>query len=92
MEMAGKQKTPAKVKDDQVSATVEMALQIPRGLIAFLENLQKVGGPEPKTHLEELMTKELQCMIDDLPDDVFDLNFIQERYGEGSNIYKPDAR
>jgi hypothetical protein len=36
------------------------------------------------------MTKELQCMIDDLPDDVFDLNFIQERYGEGSNICKPD--
>jgi hypothetical protein len=89
--MGGKEMKPANVKDDQLSATVEMKLQVPRGLIGFLENLQNVGGPEPKAYLEEVIAKELQCIIDDLPDDTFDMNFIRERYGEGSDVYKPDS-
>lgn len=78
-----------KVKDDHVSATVKMTLQIPRGLIEFLENLQQVGGPNPKEHLEEALSKELECILQDLPDDVFNVPLLRERYGEGSDVYKP---
>jgi hypothetical protein len=78
-----------KVKDNPASVFLEMKLKVPRGLWLFLENLQRVGGPDPREHLETLLTKELEALLDELPDDTFDLNFLRERFGEGSDIYKP---
>ncbi len=77
----------AKMKDDHSPATVKMTLQVPRGLVMFLENLQQTGGPNMKEHLEEVLTKELETFLGDLPDDVFNIPLLREKYGAGSDIY-----
>jgi hypothetical protein len=74
------------MKDDKVSPYVKMTLKVPRGLWLFLENLQRVGGPNPREHLETVLTKELECILGDLPDDTFDMKFLRTRYGEGSDV------
>jgi hypothetical protein len=76
----------SKVRDDSASAFLEMRLKVPRGLWSFLENLQRVGGLEPKNHLEMILSKELECLLGNLPNDIFDLKSIRARYGEGSDL------
>ena len=78
-----------KMKDDHGPATVQMTLQVPRGLVMFLENMQQAGGPNMKEHLEEVLTKELETFLGDLPDDVFNIPLLREKYGEGSDVYQP---
>ncbi len=77
------------MKDDQVSGTVKMTLRVPRGLLKFLEAVQLLGGDEPRVHLEKnVLAKELECLIGSLPEDIFDVEFVRTRYGEGSEVYK----
>jgi hypothetical protein len=79
-----------KVKDDQVSPYVKMTLKVPRGLLEFLEATRRLGGDEPKEYLEQnVLAKELDCLIGSLPIDIFDVNFVRTRYGEGSDISNP---
>jgi hypothetical protein len=75
------------MKDNPASSFLNMNLKVPRGLWLFLESLQKVGGPDPKEHLETVLSKELECLLGDMPDDVFDVEFLRTRYGEGSDVY-----
>lgn len=73
------------LKDDQVSSYVKMTLKVPRGLLAFLEDAQRLGGDEPVTHLEKkVLAKELENLMNSLPEDIFDVEFIRMKYGEGS--------
>ena len=76
----------AKVKDDQVHGFLKLELKVPRGLWAFLENLQRVGGSDPKEYLEMVLSKELEGLLGNLPIDVFNLNRVRTRYGEGSGL------
>ncbi len=41
-------------------------------------------------HLEKnVLAKELECLIGSLPEDMFDVEFVRTRYGEGSDLFKP---
>ena len=71
---------------DHKSPTVEMKLQVPRGLIEFLQVMQKLGGSEPKTHLEQILTRELDYFLGELPRRLVDVNYIKFHYGEGSHV------
>ena len=75
-----------KVKDDHVSPYVTMNLKVSRGLIRFLEGLQVVSGKNIQAHLETVLMKELECIISDLPETIFDSKFIRATYREGSDL------
>ena len=75
---------------DAAKSYVKMSLRVPRGLLEFLEAVHRLGGEEPKDHLEKnVLAKELETLISDLPEDIFDVNFVRRRYGEGSDISDP---
>lgn len=76
------------MKDDKVSSFVKIELNVPRGLWQLLDKMQYMTGEAPKEYLESVLTKELECILSDLPNDMFDLQFIRTRYGEGSDINK----
>jgi hypothetical protein len=75
------------MKEDSASCFLKISLKVPRGLWLFLQNLERVGGPNPKEHLELVLSKELECILGDLPDDTFNMEFLRTRYGEGSDVY-----
>jgi len=80
------------VLDTESAATsVKMMLRVPRGLLEFLEAAHCLGGDEPKVHLEKnVLAKELEYVINSLPEDIFDVRFVRTRYGEGSDLSKSD--
>jgi len=71
---------------DHQSPTIAVKLQVPQGLISFLEVMQKLGAPEPKAYLEERMRMELDYWLGELPRSLVDVNYIKFRYGEGSQV------
>jgi hypothetical protein len=79
------------MKGNHNLATVEMKLQVPRGLLEFLDKMQYVTGEKAKDHLEELIRKDLESIINELSNVIFDYEFIRTRYGEGSDISGPTA-
>jgi hypothetical protein len=54
------------------------------GLWEFLGRMQYLTGETPKEHLEAVLRMELDCILSNLPDDMFDRKFIVSRFGEGS--------
>ena len=80
------------MKDDQVSPYVKMSLKVPRGLLEFLEAAHRLGGDEPREHLEKnVLANELEYLINSLPTNLFDVKFVRTRYGEGSKVYHRKA-
>lgn len=80
-----------KVKDDQVHTYVKMTLKVPRGLLLFLEAMERLGGGDPVEHLEKnVLAKELELLIGSLGEDLFDVEYVRTRYGEGSEVHHHD--
>jgi hypothetical protein len=74
------------MKDNPASAFVKATLNVPQGLWELLDKMQTMTGEAPKDYLEAVLTKELECILGNLPNDMFDLKLIRTRYGEGSDI------
>ena len=68
------------------SVFVNMTLKVPRGLVQFLDTIKSMTGIAPKEYLETVLTKELNCILSDLPEHTFNFNLIKTTYGEGSEI------
>ena len=72
---------------DAARSYVKMSLRVPRGLLEFLEAVHRLGGEDPKDHLEKnVLARELETLINELPGDMFDVKFVRRRYREGSDI------
>ena len=74
------------MKDNPASAFVNMTLKVPRGLVKLLDTIKPITGEAPKEYLESVLTKELNCILSDLPESMFNLKLIEATYGEGSEV------
>jgi hypothetical protein len=68
------------------SAVVTMSVDVPRGLVAFLDKIDTFTGRTPKQHIEWVLQMEMECLLGCMPGDIFDLKLIKATYGEGSRI------
>jgi hypothetical protein len=74
------------MKDNPASVFVNMTLKVPRGLVKLLDMIKSMTGEAPKEYLESVLTKELNCILSDLPGNIFNLKLIETTYGEGSEV------
>jgi hypothetical protein len=75
------------MKDNPASSFVKVTLNVPRGLWHLLDKLQYLTNENPKEYLEKnALAKELECILSHIPEDLFDVKFLRERYGEGSGV------
>lgn len=81
------------MKDNPASAFVKITLNVPRGLWELLNKMQYLTNEAPKEYLEKnVLAQELECILSHIPEDMFHVKFLRERYGEGSDVYRSNDK